>query len=71
MGATSSGQIAYRSILTRSFEDQQAAMNGGYNSVLELYVDELSQALVLLQERIEKIERRLPYKEFAPADPED
>lgn len=56
MASTQPAQIRFRSVRDRSFEDQTAAMAGGYNSVLELAVDEMLKSLVELQGRVDKLE---------------
>jgi hypothetical protein len=54
--STKPARIRFRSVRDRSFEDQTAAMERGYNSVMELAFDEMLQALVELQERVDRLE---------------
>lgn len=56
MPSTKPARIRFRSVRDRTFEDQAAAMGAGYNSVLELAFDEMLQALVELQTRVDRLE---------------
>lgn len=66
--STKPARINYRSVRERTLEDQASALEQGYNSVLELQLDELNQGLMILQGRLDKIEQVGPH---ALADPED
>lgn len=61
--------LQFRGIRERNFQDQQAAMSAGYNSVVEYAVDELARRLIALEQRVDALDGGV--KDIVEGDPED
>jgi hypothetical protein len=54
------GEIAFRGVKGRTFDDQMRAAVEGYSSVAEMAVDELAKMVLDLQRRVDALERGGP-----------
>lgn len=53
---TQPARINYRSIQDRTLDDQLAIVSQGRHNIYEQAIDELGQALMILQDRLDRLE---------------
>ena len=53
------GELEFRGVKGRTFEDQARAIDAGYNSIVEYAVDELGLMVVELVKRMDRLEEQI------------